>query len=356
MKIVRLSTFLDFGGIETKMANLSSFADENDWVFCAIGKGGTAAEKIRQNNKRVACLNLQHTIPNLSTILKLAKFLRKEKPDIVHTSGAESNFFGFIAAKLAGVPKIIVEEIGIPKHSSTAKKIFGYIFRNANMTVGESQIVVDNLIKNYKVKPERISVVHNFGVFNYNFAKIKKKHITDEFKILMVSRLEPIKNIEGVINVLAKLVDQNYDNIHLTIAGTGSLENDLKLKVRDLSLENYVSFIGLVNDPYPYLVNSNLYILNSFSEGFSNSLVEAMYCGTPSLSTNVGATSEIIEDGKNGFIVPVDNEKELLKKIKIISTMPVEQLASIGIKGQKQITDNFSLGKHVDKLMKLYKN
>ena len=81
-----------------------------------------------------------------------------------------------------------------------------------------------------------------------------------------------------------------------------------------------------------------------------------MYCGTPSLSTNVGATSEIIEDGKNGFIVPVDNEKELLKKIKIISTMPVEQLASIGIKGQKQITDNFSLGKHVDKLMKLYKN
>ena len=51
MKIIRLSTFLDFGGIESKMANLSSWNDENDWLFVAIGKGGEAEKKIKSNNK-----------------------------------------------------------------------------------------------------------------------------------------------------------------------------------------------------------------------------------------------------------------------------------------------------------------
>ena len=49
MKIIRLTTFLDFGGIESKMANLPSFTDDNEWLFCSIGKGGFAANKIAQN-------------------------------------------------------------------------------------------------------------------------------------------------------------------------------------------------------------------------------------------------------------------------------------------------------------------
>ena len=51
MKIIRLSTFLDFGGIESKMANLSTYSDDNEWIFCAIGKGGMAESKIKSQNK-----------------------------------------------------------------------------------------------------------------------------------------------------------------------------------------------------------------------------------------------------------------------------------------------------------------
>ena len=80
MKIIRLSTFLDFGGIETKMVNLSHYNDtENEWIFAAIGKGGVAEERILKNNKRTTILNLNYKIPSLKTIWQLYIYLKKEK-------------------------------------------------------------------------------------------------------------------------------------------------------------------------------------------------------------------------------------------------------------------------------------
>lgn len=354
MKILRLTTLLDYGGIESKMANLSSVQDENEWVFCAVGKGGVAENRIISRNKRVVCLTLPHTIPSPITLWKLFLFLKKEKPDVLHASGAEANFFGFFAGKLAGVPKIIVEEIGIPKHSQKARHIFQYIFRNADWAVGESQEVVKHISSQFGLRSSKTTVIYNFGLFNYDLSTIKVENKNNEFRMLMISRLEAVKNIEGVLNVVKILVKENQTNIKLTIAGSGNAESELKQKVKDLKLEDSVEFAGFINDPYPYLLTSDLYILNSHSEGFSNSLVEAMYSRTPSLSTAVGAAPEIIEDGKNGFIVPPDDEEALYEKIKAIIALPKEKLNEIGLAGHEKIVKNFSLENHVNALMKIY--
>lgn len=357
MKIIRLSTFLDFGGIETKMVNLSAYKDaKNEWVFAAIGKGGTAEKQILSNNKQVNVLNLDHRIPSIKTIWKLYQYLRSEKPDVLHTSGAEANFFGFIAGKLARVPKIIVEEIGIPKQSRSAKRIFSFIFRNADYVVGESQIVVNHIVSNYQLSLSNTKVVHNFGLFDYEFANCKDSIVNKYFHIVMISRLEPVKNIEAVINVVANLKTKISTKIKLTIAGSGTLEEDLKKKVSELNLNENVLFTGFISDPYPILKSADLYVLNSFSEGFSNSLIEAMYSSIPSLSTGVGAANEIIDDNINGFLVSPANENELLDKIQNIVSMSKNQLLEIGMKGHQKITANFSLNKHVDQLMRIYKS
>src|SRR5690606_37981292 len=107
---------------------------------------------------------------------------------------------------------------------------------------------------------------------------------------------------------LSRIKNDTEMNVKLSIAGSGQSETLLNQKVKDLGLENEVEFLGFINDPYPYLANADLYILNSHSEGFSNSLVEAMYSKTPSLSTAVGAAPEIIEDGVNGFLTPANDE------------------------------------------------
>lgn len=355
MKIIRLSTFLDFGGIETKMVNLSTYNDkENEWVFVALGKGGEAEKKIRANGKRTQVLGFDYKIPSIKSIWKCYKFLKKEKPDVLHTSGAEANFFGYFAGRMAGVPKIIVEEIGIPRQSSVAKKIFRFIFRNADYAVGESKIVVDHFVSTYQLNPDKAKVVSNFGLFQYDLSKLIVQKDESIFNIVMISRLEKVKNIEGVINVVSRLCDTTSRNIRLTIAGSGALEQELKKKVEEMKLQNHVHFLGFITDPYPHLCNADLYVLNSHSEGFSNSLVEAMYSSTPVLSTTVGAAADIIEDSKNGFLTSVNDEEELYLKLLKIVDIPKDVMAEIGSNGQKSIIEKYSLNNHIEQLMSIY--
>ncbi|MDG4949887.1 hypothetical protein NLM59_03030 [Weeksellaceae bacterium KMM 9724] len=104
---------------------------------------GKAVENIKKYNKPVINLKTKPSIYSFTTFHKVLKVIKKEKPVLVHTSGAEANFHGIIAAKIAGVKVIIGEEIGIPQHGSQAKFIYSTIYKFANYIVGNSQQVLD---------------------------------------------------------------------------------------------------------------------------------------------------------------------------------------------------------------------
>ena len=355
MKILRLSTYLDFGGVETRLANISHVQDENEWVFVCLNREGKAAQIIKNNKKRVINLNTKPSIYSFKTFWKVFNILKMEKPDVIHTSGAEANFHGILAAQLAGIPKIIGEEIGTPNHSKKAQLIFSFVYQFTDFVVGNSQAVLDVVHQLDKVPMRKLIKIDNPILFK-DLNTYGRNIFSEEFRMLMISRLEPVKNIEGVIHALNKIKKNANFNVKLSIAGSGQSEAGLKQKVKELGLENNVEFLGFIDDPYPPLLSSDLYILNSFSEGFSNSLVEAMYSKTPSLSTAVGAAPEIIEDGINGFIVPPDDEEALYEKIKAIITLPKEKLREIGVAGHEKIVKSFSLDNHVNGLMKIYTN
>lgn len=355
MKIIRLSTFLDFGGVETRLATISHVQDENEWVFVCMNREGKAAKIIRENHKKLINLKVKPSIYSLRTFWSIYQTIKREKPEVLHTSGAEANFHGILAAKLAGVSRIIGEEIGTPNHSKKAQLIFSFVYRFADFVIGNSQAVLDVVHQLDKVPQRKLVQIDNPILFKDLSAYTRNKPI-DEFQMLMISRLEPVKNIEGMINVLKQLKQKTDLNLRLIIAGSGQSESALKKQVKDLDMENQVTFLGFINDPYPYLVNADLYILNSHSEGFSNSLVEAMYSKTPSLSTAVGAAPEIIEDGINGFLTPANDEEALCNKLKEIINLPKEELLKIGLAGHEKIVQNFSLDNHVNALMKIYTN
>lgn len=113
--------------------------------------------------------------------------------------------------------------------------------------------------------------------------------------------------------------------------------------------------MGVSGKPFPFLRSAEVFILNSFSEGFSNSLLEAMYAGTPSLSTQVGAANEILEDGKNGWVIPVNDGMALYEKLKELLILDKPRLQQIGLEGQKTVLENYSLQGHLEKLMELYR-
>lgn len=351
MKIIRLIPLLDFGGIERNIENTSHWNDDNDWMFIAIGRGGATERRMRENGKNVHCLGLPHKIPNLKTIVALWRFFRREKPDVVHASGVEAYFHGMIAAWLAGVPIRVAEEIGIPKHSTITRIVIRHVLKLANYTgIGTAQLY-DLFQKRYRVPEKKLRLLPNFIVETPLDARSDG---TDKFRILTVSRLHPVKNIGSILRVLPALAEK-YPNIIYTIVGEGPQQAELEELVGDLGITRHVEFAGYDPEPYHWLLGADLYLLTSWTEGCSISLLEAMYAATPSISTRVGAAEEIISDGVNGWLIDPGDDDALREKIETAINLSHSERRRIGLRGREKILDGYTLEKYMARLKELYK-
>lgn len=351
MKIIRLVTSLHFGGVEKRLVNLSEWQDEKEWVFAAIEGGGEAARTISENGKRLVVFKTKSKIPSWKAVWLLFWFFRSERPDVVHTSGAEANFHGIIAAKLTGVPKIIAEEIGIPSQSKLANWVFSGIYQLSDWVVANSEQVAEYLSKRNLVKSTKLRIIPNpLGKepsFKIPFSEFGK------FEIITVSRLEPVKNMEGLIRAMAKLIP-SFPFLRLNVVGDGSQLNFLNQLRTELGLERHIRFLGFQADPWSVVNEADLFLLNSHTEGFSNALAEAMAAGIPCLATDVGAGPDMIKDGETGWLIPPGNSEQLIQKISYLVMKPKKELMGVGNKGKDWIRQTYSLESHIKNLMRIY--
>lgn len=136
-----------------------------------------------------------------------------------------------------------------------------------------------------------------------------------EKSIVAIGRLDRIKNFSSLINAF-KLVVLRHDDWSLKIYGNGELENELIDQIRQLGLENRVFLMGFTNNIKGVLCKSSIFALTSYTEGFPMVLLEAMECGVPPVSYQCPCgPKEIITDGKDGFLVPLNDEQMLAERI-----------------------------------------
>lgn len=349
MKILRLTTLLDFGGQEKQYLNFTEKPEllKNEYVFAAIGYGGNAEKVLKERGFEVHVLNRNFSIRNLSNIWAVYQLIKKVKPDVVHTAAAEANFHGIIAAKLAGVSTIIGEEIGIPNHSSTAQKVFRWVYKLGDKVIGVSKSVKNHLVKTGEIPEEK-------GVVIYNPVSIPRafsKNPSTSFQIVYVGRLEKVKNVATLIQAFAKI--QNKDSI-LTIVGDGRERTALENLVRDLKIEDRVVFTGFQAEPSKFLSQSDLYVLPSYSEGFGIAAVEAMFLKVPVLATKVGGVPEFITDGENGWLFDPNDVEDLIQKLNQILSLEEKQRNEIGTKGYEKVICLFTVENYIRNIESLY--
>lgn len=353
--VIRLSTFLDYGGIETKMANLSRISSPDfEFIFVAIGRGGACEEKIRKNGREVICLNAGYRIPSFRTVTKLARLFHRFKPDVVHCSGAEAIFHGVLAAKVANTRVVISEEIGLSNRSFISRVIFSFLFRLSNFVLGESCEVCDHINSQYWVSETKLRVVPNF-IDRGEHKSLSVRSTNERLRVLSVCRLESIKNISGVLTALSKLKEKGYSFEYLII-GDGAEFSELKTLTSALGLNENVEFLGFLADPDPYYQSADLFLSNSDSEGFSNSLLEAMYFNLPVITTEVGGASQLITDGVNGWLIRPREQGELIEKLKDVFNMSRPDRLAVGERGGEIVRSKYSGAAHLDGLLNIYKH
>ncbi len=339
MKVIRLTTFLDFGGQERKYISFvenSTATLRNEYIFAAIGHGGHAEKSLLKNGFEVKIFNLNPKIKNLKNIWVLYKWFKTIRPNIVHTAAAEANFHGVIAAKLAGVKVIIAEEIGIPKHSYLARFIFKFVYLFTNKVICVSKSVKNFLIETGEISDSKGKVIYNPA----SISKIKdEKNLPDCFTIVCVGRLEKVKNQRLLISAFSKL---NNSSAKLILVGDGRDRLFLEELIKQLKLEERVTITGFVPSPDFYLNQAHLFVLPSFSEGFGIAVVEAMLYAVPCLCSNVGGIPEFISDSETGWLFDPKNEHDLVSKLNILIEMPYTEIKLIGEQGKSYVDNRFT--------------
>lgn len=349
MKILRLTTLLDFGGQEKQYLSFTEQPKllKHHYVFAAIGFGGNAEETLRERGFEVHILNQLFAIKNMSNIWKVYQLIKKVKPDIVHTAAAEANFHGIIAAKLAGVKTIIGEEVGIPNHSSTAQKVFRWVYRLADQVIGVSQSVKNHMVNTGEIPESKGKVIYNPVSIPTPFPKKESPN----FEIVYVGRLEIVKNVETLIKAFA---NSNHAHAHLTIVGDGRERHHLEALTSTLQMDSKITFTGFTSEPSKYLSNADLFVLPSFSEGFGIAAAEALFLKIPVLCSRVGGIPEFVKDGENGWLFDPKNTAELTAKLNQIIAMDAESLKMMGSKGYDKVINEFTVEKYIENLERFY--
>jgi glycosyltransferase involved in cell wall biosynthesis len=254
------------------------------------------------------------------SFLKLVKYFRKNRPNIVLTAMRHANIMVTIALILSNVKsRLILSErnsISISlKHMSTFKAIFLKFamfatYRYADKIISVSKGVSDDLCSTLAINRSRVQVIYNpietNSIINLSqedvdlnwFSKISSPIV------LSVGRLTKQKDHETLLYAFSKVIKRK--KAHLVILGDGDLRDNLLKKIENLGLTDFVSLPGFILNPFPIMKKSDIFVLSSLWEGLPNSLIQAMTFGLPVVSTNCQfGPEEILENGRWGKLVPV---------------------------------------------------
>lgn len=264
----------------------------------------TFYHKLINSNIRVIDVSDNNYIKQVFTTINL---LKKEEPSIIHTNvGSALHMLApIIISGIKCTHLFTVHSMGYRIFAGAKKRLINICFKKRwIIPVGICDTVKQSIIETYHLKNNEVECVYN-GVDTKIFYPGNKNK--DESKIVFVSTgtLYHIKNHELLINAFS-LVHKKYSNTMLRIIGDGELREQLRNQIEELGLSNSVVLEGNQSDVAQYLSNSDIYCCTSKVEGLPISVLEAMACGLPVITTPAGGVVDIVKDDENGFVVKAD--------------------------------------------------
>jgi glycosyltransferase involved in cell wall biosynthesis len=294
---------------------------------------------------------------------RFRSFLRERNIDVVHTDGFYTNIFGIVGARLAGVHARIGfrGETQTDGRTSAQNFIERSAFRFASVVHANSEAVKSFLVEQ-GVPVRNIAVVYN----GLDFARVmpasdlNRDAALELFNlprerrfVTMVANLHnPVKDYPMFLRAAAS-IRANISNAAFVVAGEGEMLEDLRALARDLRIEQDVFFLGRCNRVAELLLASDVCVLSSKAEGFSNAILEYMGAARPVVATDVGGAREAIAEGESGYLVASGDYETMATRIGELLRDP-QKASAMGERGHAIVQEKFSAEVQLQRTAELY--
>lgn len=280
----------------------------------------------------------------LATGLRFARYLRRERIQIVHAHDMYSNIFASIWGRVARVPVIIASRRWW--HSLPNRKLrLGnrVAFRLADAVLANSAAVARTVHEEAGIAPSNVWTVTNFADEDaFRALTPAERALTrrgwrvpdDALVVGCVARLDPVKDHATLVRAMATLRASGR-RAHLVLVGDGETRRPLEALVAELGLQEGVTFVGELRDGRNHHRAFDVSVLCSLSEGFPNTLVEAMAAARPVVATAVGGSVDAVVDGETGILVAPGSPDALAAALARLCDDPDER-ARLGRAGHER--------------------
>jgi glycosyltransferase involved in cell wall biosynthesis len=301
-------------------------------------------------------------IKDLKALWNLYRLLKKEKPTIVHTHTPKAGLLGMIASRLAGVPVRLHTVAGLPLMENTGikRKVLDFVerltYKCATGVYPNSKQLSEFIKDNGFCKTGKLKVLGNGSSNGINTrffqpteeldkaaCELRKKlGLTDkDFVFVFVGRLVKDKGIEELVEAYSQLKKKHL-RIKLLLVGPYEPELDPLAPATHeiIAKDDSIIKAGFQSDVRPYLMISQALAFPSYREGFPNVPMQAGCFNLPSIVTDINGCNEIVEDGKNGLIIPAKQVAELQKAMDKLLTDEALYL-TLQANARKMIVDRY---------------
>lgn len=302
-------------------------------------------------------------LEQLVTLTALTRLLRERRPDIVHAYLPAANVLGPVAARLAGVPRVIVSKRAMADYKAAyplLRRVEPLGNRLADVILVNSDAVRRDVERTERYCRGKFRKIYN-GVGPIEpwapdeaMAFRRREGIpADALVALCISNFYPYKGHEELVEAAALVVRAFPKAIFLLVGRDSGTMEATEARVRERGIEGSVRIVGGRTDVPDLLRVSDLLVHPSREEGFSNAILEAMAARLPVVACGVGGNPEAVVDGETGRLVPSRNAAAFASAVAELLADP-EKRKAMGEAGRLRATGRFSLDRMVEEMESLY--
>lgn len=368
---------LNFGGAEFHLRLITPELRSRGWkptIYCLAQRGAQASDVEAADvevigpplkTKRLPA-SLHRVVQATMSGGKLFWLLIRQRPDIVHFFLPGAYLIGGPLSVLARTPVRIMSRRSLDNYQARwplLRRVELRLHKRMNAILGNSSAVVSQLIEREACQPRRVHLIHNgidlsrYGDRSRRDATRTALDIPSTARVAsIVANLIPYKGHADLLSGLHLVRDRLPPGwVLLTIGRDDGALNDLRALSEELGLAPHIRFLGLRRDVPDLLAASDVGILSSHQEGFSNALIEGMASGLPMVATNVGGNADAVIHDETGLIVPPHQPQELGNAVAHL--MADEERARVmGDAGKRRAHTLYSLASCVGAYEALYRS